>query len=183
MRYLLLCILAFSLLTSCSLPGTQTESTSDGNTTLVEAKLFSLRVPKTWTAALVNTLPTPKKGMIEIAYVSPDVKYGFSNNLIVMSNVLDTPMTSKKYSELNQIQTTRNYLEYTKLTDAEMRFSDSEIGRVYTFEARYNEAAPRMKFLQTARVCGGTVYLIHFALTLDKDPTIYVPLLQTFICK
>ncbi len=100
-----------------------------------------------------------------------------------MSNIIDAPMTSKKYSELNEIQTTKNYLEYTKLTDEDMTFADSEVTRFYSFEARYNETAPRMRFLQTARVCGTKVYLLHFALSIDKDPSIYVPLLQTFACK
>ena len=183
MRILLPFLISFFLLTSCSLPGTQTETTSEGNTALIDAKTFSVRVPKTWTPAASSSLPTPKKGIIEIAYVSPEMKYGFSNNFIVMSSTLDAPMTSKKYSQLNQLQTTRNYLEYSKLTDEDMTFTDSEVTRVYTFEARYNETSPRMRFVQTARVCSGTVYLMHLALSLDKDPTIYIPLLQTFVCK
>ena len=184
MRILLPLLIPFLILISCSLPGTQTETTSsDGNTVLVDSRTFSVRVPKTWTAASSSSLPTPKKGIIEVAYISSEVKYGFSNNFIVMSNTLDTPMTSKKYSELNQLQTTRNYLEYSKLTDEDMTFTDGETTRIYTFEARYNETSPRMRFIQTARVCSGRVYLMHLALSLDKDPMIYVPLLQTFACK
>jgi len=100
-----------------------------------------------------------------------------------MSNTLESIVTSKKYSELNQLQTSKNYLEYTKTTDRDITFSDEETSRVYIFEARYNESSPRMKFVQTARVCGTTVYLLHFSLSLDKDPALYVPLLQTFVCK
>ena len=92
-------------------------------------------------------------------------------------------MTSKKYSELNQLQTSRNYLEYTKITDADIIFSDDEPSRVYTFEARYNQSTPRMKFIQTTHTCGNKVYLIHLSLSLDKDPSIYIPLLQTFQCQ
>lgn len=181
MRFLPLFLLTSFVLASCTLPGTQSETTQ--NTALYEGKLFSMSVPKSWSGAAPKTLPTPKKWTIELAYVSPDTKYGFSNNLVIMSNALDTIVTSKKYSELNQLQTSKNYLEYTKTTDQDITFTDKETSRVYIFEARYNESSPRMKFVQTARVCGTTVYLLHFSLSLDKDPTLYLPLLQTFVCK
>lgn len=100
-----------------------------------------------------------------------------------MSNVLESPVTSKKYAELNQLQTSRNYLEYTKMEDADITFTDDEVSRVYVFEAKYNSSSPRMKFVQTARVCGTTVYLLHFSLALEKDASLYTPLLQTFQCK
>ncbi len=101
----------------------------------------------------------------------------------MLSHTIDNPVTSKKYSELNQLQTSKNYLEYTKLEDKDITFTDDEMSRVYVFEARYNENSPRMKFIQTARVCGTDVYLLHFSLSLDKDAALYLPLLQSFVCK
>ncbi len=92
-------------------------------------------------------------------------------------------MTSRRYSELNNLQTTKNYLEYTKTTDADFTFLDNETSRIYVFEARYNQTTPRMKFIQTARVCGTHVYLLHFSLSLDKDAAIYAKLLESFTCK
>lgn len=100
-----------------------------------------------------------------------------------MKNTLDTIVTSTKYSEINHLQTTKNYLEYTKMRDEAFEFSDSETSRLYVFEARYNETTPRMKFIQVARVCGSSVYLIHVSLTLDKSPDNYIELLRTFRCK
>ncbi len=100
-----------------------------------------------------------------------------------MKNTLDTIVTSTKYSEINHLQTTKNYLEYTKMRDETFEFSDSETSRLYVFEARYNETTPRMKFIQTARVCGSSVYLIHVSLTVDKSPDNYIELLKTFRCK
>lgn len=100
-----------------------------------------------------------------------------------MSSDLESPVTSKKYAELNQLQTSRNYLEYTKMEDADITFVDDEVSRVYVFEAKYNSSSPRMKFVQTARVCGTTVYLLHFSLALEKDAALYTPLLRTFQCK
>lgn len=102
---------------------------------------------------------------------------------MILKDVLDRIMTSRKYSELNNIQTTKKYLEYKKISDTPFTFADSEPSRIYVFEARYNETTSKMKFIQTARVCGSTVYLLHFTLSLDKNPDIYSKLLESFTCK
>ncbi len=100
-----------------------------------------------------------------------------------MQDTLENIVTSEKYSELNNLQTMRNYLEYTKLQDIPFTFSDAEISRLYVFEARYNQTTPKMQFIQTARVCGANVYLLHVSLSLDKSPTNYIELLKSFKCK
>ena len=81
-----------------------------------------MNIPDTWASAMAASLPTPRHGEVVMTAVSPEVRYGFSNNIVIMQDVLDTPITSRKYSELNQIQTTRNYLEYTKLSDEVILF-------------------------------------------------------------
>ena len=58
MRYLFFFSLAV-LLSSCSLPGTQTETT--GNTVPYKGTLFSLSVPKNWSEVKQVNLPNPKK--------------------------------------------------------------------------------------------------------------------------
>lgn len=177
----ILFIVTLFFLSACTLPGTQTESTS--NLLLVEHEDFSLQVPKNWTPNTQSNLPTPKIGSIALSYISPEVKYGFSNNLLVLTDALDMPVTSKKYSELNNVQTTKKYLEYTKLKNEAILFSDSDESMLYIFEARYNTATPRMKFLQTAKVCGTRVYLMHIALSLDKSADTYKDILKTFECR
>ena len=170
-------VFSFFFLVSCSLPGTQTETSVDSasadNTTQFKNDSITISVPKSWTQAKPNEIPTPRHGSIEVAYISPDMKYGFSNNFIVMKDALNSIVTSAKYSELNNLQTSRNYLEYTKLQDTEFTFSDSETSRLYVFEARYNQTTPKMKFIQIARVCGPHVYLLHVSLSLDKSPDNY----------
>ena len=100
-----------------------------------------------------------------------------------MADSINTPVTSKKYSELNHIQTTKNYLEYTKIQELPIAFGDSDTSLLYVFEARYNKTTPRMKFIQTAKVCGTQVYLLHISVSLDKAPEKYIELLKTFACK
>jgi hypothetical protein len=100
-----------------------------------------------------------------------------------MQDSLTNPITSKKYSELNAIQTTKNYLEYTKLQEIPLVFADSDTSLLYIFEARYNKTTPKMKFLQTAKVCGTNVYLLHASMHLDKKTENYQNLFKTFACK
>jgi hypothetical protein len=92
-------------------------------------------------------------------------------------------MTSAKYSEQNNLQTKKNYLEYTQKKDNPFTFVDSKTSHLYVFEARYNETTPKMQFIQTARVCGSKVYLLHMTLSLDKNPDVYSKLLESFTCK
>ncbi len=100
-----------------------------------------------------------------------------------MEDDLTGLITSKKYSEVNELQTSRNYLEYTKLQDEALIFSDDDESRVFVFEAKYNQTTPRMKFVETAKVCGKKVYLLHFSITLDKNPDAYKELFKSFACK
>lgn len=174
-----------TLLSSCTLPGTQSESSSGSTETtfVYSGSGFTLSLPKTWILTQPSEIPTPYYGTVAVAYISPEVKYGFASNLLIMKDTLTSPVTSKKYSELNNLQTTRNYLEYTKLQSNTLLFGDSDESLVYIFEARYNATTPLMKFIQTAKVCGTEVYLLHFTIQLNQDAVKYVDLLKTFRCK
>lgn len=96
---------------------------------------------------------------------------------------IKSPITSRTYSELNHIQTTKNYLEYTKLQEIPLSFSDTDTSLMYVFEAKYNKTTPTMKFLQTAKVCGTKVYLLHASVALWQKTDNYEKLLQSFVCK
>jgi hypothetical protein len=84
---------------------------------------------------------------------------------------------------MNHLQTKKNYLEYALIKESTITFQDSETSRYFVFEAKYNESTPRLKFIQTARVCGTRVYLLHFTLSLDKKADTYAKILETFTCK
>ena len=171
MLFRLFLLTTLTFLMGCSLPGTQTEQSTQDGTKVYSGTGFSLSVPEDWTEPKNTDLPSPRQGEIAVSLLSPEVKYGFSNTLLVMKDVLKSPVTSKKYSE------------YTKLADDALLFEDSDESRVYTFEARYNATTPRMKFVQTAKVCGTDVYLLHVALSLDKNTKNYIDLFRTFLCK
>lgn len=182
LRLLVLLIVPF-VFASCTLPGTQDEGeVVEENTIVYEDEQVSLRVPKSWSGKTQN-LPTPRIGSIVTAFVSPEVKQWFANNLLIISDTLMNIMTSRRYSELNNLQTKKNYYEYASIKEEDMTFSDNEATRVYVFEAKYNETTPKLKFIQTARVCGTKVYLLHFTLSPEKKSDNYISLLKTFTCK
>ncbi len=174
-------LVALLFLSSCSLPvGTDTTQSS-----LIpyDWGQFTIQVPKSWNEAKKQDIPLPKNGTVVLAYVSPEITNGFSNNLLIIKEKLTGLMSSKKYSELNHIQTTKSYLEYTKLLDSSILFSDGDESKVYGFEARYNQNTPRKKFLQTSKICTDTVYLMTVSISLEKDITKYKEILQSFTCK
>jgi hypothetical protein len=160
----------------------QSENVPDG-TLSFSATGFTLRIPEDFTSPKTADIPTPVSGKIVYVGVSPETKYGFSSTLLVLEDELKAPVTSRKYSDLNNLQTSKNYLEYTALSDEAILFSDSDESRVYVFEAKYNASTPRLKFVQTAKVCGTQVYLMHAALPSEKDIKNYVDLFRSFTCK
>lgn len=172
------------LTTSCNLPWTQSEW---GNTwewlITYDGSWFSMSIPDTWNIWSWKNLPTPKKWTLLLSAISPEIRYWFSSNIIILEDSLNTPVTSKKYSEMNHIQTTKNYLEYTKLWDEPILFQDADESQAYIFEARYNTTTNRIKFIQTAKICGTKIYLLHAAIALDKDAENYIKLFKTFVCQ
>ena len=170
------------LLSSCSLlPGTQIEIQE--NASISSGSWFSMQTPALWISNTGVSVPSPRSGILELALISPDTRYGFSNNLVIMRDSLNGIITSSRYAELSSVQSSKNYLEYTKLQDDPIIFSDTDSSRVSVFEAKYNPSTPRLKFIQTAKVCGTNVYLIHFSIALDKSPEAYIALAKTFSCK
>lgn len=77
----------------------------------------------------------------------------------------------------------KNYFEYTTITHEPILFADEDISWITVFEAKYNSTTPKMKFLQTAKVCGPYIYMIHASITLDKNSDNYKSLFKTFRCQ
>lgn len=84
---------------------------------------------------------------------------------------------------MNNRATKSKYIQYEKIDAYPIRFRDSDSSRVYIFDAKYNNQTPKLRFIQTAKVCGSDVYLLHFAISLNRSPDDYIKLLETFHCK
>jgi hypothetical protein len=165
------------LLVSC---GTTDTSLS---TTPFAGEGFSINVPNTWVTIDKAALPTTKNGTIGLALTSTDIVSGYSNNMSIIKEKMTEMMTSKKYSIVNYALTTGEYKEFVKLDEKVITFGDSDTSNLYIFEAKYNTNTPKQKFIQTAKVCGDTVYLMTFGLGLTTGATTkYEDLIKTFTC-
>lgn len=153
---------------------------------LHEGSGFDMSIPSNWETITQesNMLPKPKNSQIALAVSSQDLKYGFSNNLLILSQDLDKTISSTDFSIWNYVGSTKEYLEFVKLDSKNIDFINGEKSNIYVFEAKYNPQTPRFKYIQTGVVCEKKGYLITVALSTDiKDTSKYEEVIKTFQCK
>ena len=165
------------LLVSCG----ATDSSLDATTFSGDG--FSVSIPNTWIPVDSSALPSTKNGTIALALTSTEIVSGYSNNMSIIKEKMTETMTSKKYSVVNYALTTGAYKDFVKLDENTITFGDADESNLYIFEAKYNIQTPKQKFLQTAKICGDTVYLITFGLGLSTGSTTrYEDMIKTFSC-
>lgn len=132
-----------------------------------------------------ETLPSPSFWEVALAFASTDFQDGFSNNILIIKDMLNYETSSAEFSSLNNIGATGEYLEYEKVEEKEISFSDDEKSILYTFVARYNEQSPKLTFLQTAHICEGKKsFFLTIALPMNiTDATRYEEIITSFACK
>lgn len=177
-KIILLFIIGF--LTACG-----SKNAIDGeNVTLVSGSGFEMKVPTNWSSSSVtDSLPAPSHGNIVLWAVSPEKKYNFSPNILIIREQLDYAGSSRQYSELNNKNTQKKYVEYKWVDSGILIFWDSDESKYYIFDAKYNSQTPKMRFIQTAKMCGTTVYLLHASVFMEAKTENYVNLFKTFACK
>lgn len=141
---------AILLLSSCF--GSQD---SDWLTDYSNSEFFSVRIPANW-EILENTdsiLPKPRSWNIELATRSTAEVNGFSNNLLILSEDLKTTLTNEEYiTSANKVWAS-DYFENDKIEEKIITFSDWTTSKIFVFDARYNDSTPKLRFLQTAKIC------------------------------
>ena len=152
-----------------------------------ETNTLSIEVPSNWSVIkqVDEILPKAKNGKIELAVTSDTTINWFANNLLILSDDLNSFVTSKEYSMLNNIWAETDYLDYTKIDSKEFKFLDEEVSMLYIFEAKYNLDTPKLKFLQTAHICNQNKWFF-FTIAVPTnvtDTSKYEYLLSTFTCK
>ncbi|EKE26865.1 MAG: hypothetical protein ACD_4C00135G0004 [uncultured bacterium (gcode 4)] len=168
------------LLVSCGSSSTE----SDNNVKKHTGSGFVIDIPSSWTVVDNSQIPNIKSWKIELAVSSSDISSGFANNLVIIWEQLNEKITSKKYSTINYALTNWNYLEFSKLDEKTISFSDKDESNLYIFEAKYNTSTPKRKFLQTSKVCDNKVHLITIWISLDiTDASKYENLIKSFECK
>lgn len=146
---------------------------------------FSISAPSNWDDITKKdeVLPVPKISTIVLALSSRDLKYNFTNNLLILSQKLSKKTSSLDFSVNNHVWGSRDFLEYTKLDSKNITWSDGDTSEMYIFEAKYHSQTPKLKYIQLWKVCGDEGYLLTLALSTDiKDTSKYEEILQTFQC-
>ena len=177
--------LSIFLLSSCF--GWDNTTTTTSGLVKTETENISIEIPENW-EIIENKewiLPKAKDWEIELAVTSTTILNGFANNLLILSDDLNSFTTSKDFSMLNNIWAQTDYLDYTALESKQFTFNDEEETVLYIFEAKYNLDTPKLKFLQTAHICDQTkAYFITIAIpTTVTDTSKYEEWLRTFECK
>lgn len=148
---------------------------------------FSIWIPSKWIKIDNNDwkIPKPKFWIIELAASSDELRYGFSNNMLVLSQDINKKVSSKSFSILNNVWSTKEFLEYTELEKQNIKLRNWDESIVYIFEAKYNEFTPKLKYFQMGVVCNyKKAYLITIAISTDiKNNSWYLDILKTFKCE
>lgn len=167
--------------------GDETTTTTTSGLVKTETASLSIEIPTNWAVIddIETILPKAKDGKIELAVTSENIVNGFANNLLILSDDLNTFVTSKDFSMLNNIWAETDYLDYKKIESKEFKFLDEELSVLYIFEAKYNLDTPKLKFLQTAHICNqNKAFFLTLAIPTNiKDTSKYEYLLSTFACK
>lgn len=179
----LLFVFILLFISSCS----SEEEIKSTSLTNYENNDFLISIPSNWNVLSWTSwvLPQPKNWEISLAISSSELKYGFSNNLLILKQDLQKVTNSSDFSILNNVWSTKEYLEYLKLEAKTMTFPDNDKSYLYIFEAKYNTKTPKLKFLQVWKVCDFRKwYLLTIALSTDiKDVKFYEEILKSFKCK
>ena len=176
-------IASLMLLYSC---GTDEQDVVITGLKVAESKEFSISIPEKWNVIDdYSNLPSPQRWQLSFAANASDLKYGFVNNILVLSQDLGKIVSSKDFSILNNVGSSKEYLSYTRLDTLDLTFDDGDITSAYIFEAKYNTHTPVLKFVQFGKVCGITRgHLVTIAVSQDtKNIDPYVEFAKTFSCK
>lgn len=152
-----------------------------------ENEYYSIDIPSEWNVLSKDedNIPNPKNWEITLAARSEELKYGFSNNILILTQALNKSISSDDFSIYNHVWATKEYDEYQKLDSKKIEFNDWEEASLYIFEAKYNQDTATLKFLQTWKVCNSYVgHLITIALSTDtEDISPYEEIIKSFSCK
>lgn len=182
MKKIIFILFGFFLLASCG--SSDTATIGDIKTTEYTGSGFKISIPEKWTATgSVDSFTNVGNGKFTFTAVSPEKKYNFHNNITIVEDELGHIMSSKQYSEQNHTKTRKIYADYSLITSGALFFPDSDEGKYYVFDAKYNNNVQKIRMIQTAKMCGTRVYVLHASLALDAKYEDFINLFKTFSCQ
>lgn len=144
---------------------------------------FVIRLPESWNNSGTTTLPEINNGSVVFSAVSNEKKYNFSNNIIILSEKLEHIGSSAQYSEINNRSTSKKYNEYSFVKSDSFIFPDSDEWKYFVFDAKYNSNTPKFRFIQTAKMCWTTVFMMNATISIDSDIEKIINIFRTFKCQ
>jgi len=185
--YKILLFLLIFLLSSCTWTTTTTLDKEENNSLKQYSNQeYSINLPATWNIIKDTStiLPKPAYWNISLAVTSLQTSDSFLNNFLILSKNEENLLDSKEYSNLNFVWTKDWYYEFNLIAQEEINLTSKKNSILYSFEARYNEKTPKLKFLQTAFICKKTWYILTIALSNStQDLTKYKDIFKSFSCK
>ncbi len=168
----------------------ETKPQADGLKIYDKNEAFSTRIPKKWEIIqdTKNMLPTPKTGKIELAVSSKVATDWVANSLVILSEELQNPsISSVGYAHSTFAKTKQDVSSIKNIQQKTISFGDGEdadISKVYIFDAKYASQTPRIRYLQTATICGKRGYLMTLSIPKNVKNTLkYEYMLSQFRCK
>lgn len=141
-------------------------------------------IPSDWTqTGTLITIPNDSKSRVVLGAVSPEKKYNFSENIMVIEQDMDAIGTSRQYSDHNFQSKKSSYHSLSLLKTDTILFADMDDSSYYVFDAKYNTQTPKIRFIQTAKFCGTKLYFLHAATHLGNKIDDYLALFRGFDCK
>lgn len=131
-------------------------------------------------------MPNPPKWNVELVYASKKIgENGFRNNMIIVSDVRDTDVLPKDLIEQSVIDASQEYTSFFMLKNEELVFEDGSKSKIIAFHSQYNSLTEEQFFIQTAQICGDTLYSLTFG--LDKNTPVenyinYKKIFSSFSC-
>lgn len=193
MKYLLINILLILTLSSCSIPflWSNNEDTaleeSQKATKEFKNDNINLLIPTSWKEIWASNLPIPKSWNITLALRSADMTDWIYRTMVILEDTLLWKISSEQYARNDYKISVKKYSWFRELSEETISFNDGVSSKLYTFEAKYNPDSPRMKFLQSSKVCSydskNVVYNITIALPSSaEDLAKYEWLIKTISC-
>lgn len=190
-NFFIICILLWAL-SSCSIPFLTSSNSWESEIIEAATKEFkndniSLLIPSSWKELGSSSLPVPKSWDITLALRSIDLSDGIYRTIVILEDSLLWRISSEQYARNDYRISIKKYSWFRELDEKSINFADGVASKLYIFEAKYNPDSPRMKFLQSSKVCNfsteNIVYNITIALPSSVDDLEkYEALIKTLSC-
>jgi hypothetical protein len=108
-------------------------------------------------------------------------------SLIVLEDTIIGKLSSEQYARNDYNVSVKNYSGHRLLEEKKIDYIDGIPSILYTFEAKYNPDSPRMKFIQSSKICTNSDKNKVYNITIALPPSIndiekYESLIKSLSC-